>query len=149
MPIPIPADEPDPTPGPRRLMPMPTGTVIRIADVPPESQATMTVDPDHAREIFKVMGNEQASTFGAGANQRHPYMHRTESVDYAVVLTNEIVLLLDDSEVLLKAGDVVIQRGTNHAWANRTKNVTRMLYVLMDGEFSPALAEQFAAMGGH
>jgi hypothetical protein len=149
MPIPIPADEPDPTPGPRRLMPMPTGTVIRIADVPPESQATMTVDPNHAREIFKVMGNEQASTFGAGANQRHPYMHRTESVDYAVVLTNEIVLLLDDSEVLLKAGDVVIQRGTNHAWANRTKNVTRMLYVLMDGEFSPALAEQFAAMGGH
>lgn len=149
MPIPIPADEPDPTPGPRRLMPMPTGTVIRIADVPPETQATMTVDPDHAREIFKVMGNEQASTFGAGANQRHPYMHRTESVDYAVVLTNEIVLLLDDSEVLLKAGDVVIQRGTNHAWANRTKSVTRMLYVLMDGKFSPELAAQFAAMGGH
>lgn len=149
MPIPIPADEPDPTPGPRRLMPMPTGTVIRIADVPPETQATMTVDPNHAREIFKVMGNEQASTFGAGANQRHPYMHRTESVDYAVVLTNEIVLLLDDSEVLLKAGDVVIQRGTNHAWANRTKNVTRMLYVLMDGKFSPQLAAQFAAMGGH
>lgn len=149
MPIPIPADEPDPTPGPRRLMPMPTGTVIRIADVPPETQATMTVDPNHAREIFKVMGNEGASTFGAGANQRHPYMHRTESVDYAVVLTNEIVLLLDDSEVLLKAGDVVIQRGTNHAWANRTKNVTRMLYVLMDGKFSPELAAQFAAMGGH
>lgn len=149
MPIPIPADEPDPTPGPRRLMPMPLGTVIRIADVPPETQATMTVHPDHAREIFKVMGNEQASTFGAGTNQRHPYMHRTESVDYAVVLTNEIVLLLDDSEVLLKAGDVVIQRGTNHAWANRTKQVTRMLYVLMDGEFSPELAAQFAAMGGH
>ena len=130
-------------------MPMPTGTVIRIADVPPETQATMTIDPNHAREIFKVMGNEQASTFGAGANQRHPYMHRTESVDYAVVLTNEIVLLLDDSEVPLKAGDVVIQRGTHHAWANRTKNVTRMLYVLMDGTFSPELAAQFAAMGGH
>jgi hypothetical protein len=144
MPIPIPADEPDPTPGPRRLMPMPTGTVIRIADVPPESQATMTVDPDHAREIFKVMGNEQASTFGAGANQRHPYMHRTESVDYAVVLTNEIVLLLDDSEVLLKAGDVVIQRGTNHAWANRSGRPCRMLFILIDGAYAPEIAQALA-----
>lgn len=149
MPIPIPADEPDPTPGPRRLIPTPLGTVIRVADVPPETQGVMAVDPNHAREIFKAMGQENASTFGAGANTRHPYMHRTESVDYAIVLTNEIVLLLDDTEVLLKAGDVVIQRGTNHAWANRTKNYTRMLYVLMDGKFSPELAEQFAAMGGH
>ena len=150
MPIPIHPDEPDPTPGPRRLMPGPMGTVIRVSDIPPETQTTRTIDPDHAREIFKSMGSENASTFGAGANKRHPFMHRTESVDYAFVLTNEIFMLLDDSEVLLKAGDVVIQRGTNHAWSNRSKNVTRMLYVLMDGKFDPELARQFAAMaGGH
>ncbi len=148
MPIPIHAEEPDPTPGPRRLMPGPLGTVIRVSDIPPETERTTAIDPNHAREIFKAMGNETASTFGAGANKRHPFMHRTESIDYAFVLTNEIVMLLDDSEVLLKAGDVVIQRGTNHAWSNRTKNVTRMLYVLMDGKFDPELERAFAALGG-
>ena len=148
MPIVIHADEPDPTPGPRRLTPFPGGTVIRIADVPPETEVTRAIDPGRARELFKDMGNEGASTFGAGANKRHPFMHRTESVDYAFVLTNEIYLILDDSEVLLTAGDAVIQRGTNHAWSNRTQHVTRMLYVLMDGKFDPQLAQQFAALGG-
>ena len=83
------------------------------------------------------MGNERGSTFGA--NQRHPYMHRTETVDYAVVLEGEVVLMLDDEEVHLKAGDVVIQRGTNHAWSNRSKSVVRMLYVLIDGKFDEEL----------
>ena len=148
MPIVIRADEPDPTPGPRRLMPGPLGTVIRVSDIPPETDTTHAIDPNHARELFKTMGNEHASTFGAGANKRHPFMHRTESIDYAFVLTNQIYLLLDDSEVLLEAGDVVIQRGTNHAWSNRTKSATRMLYVLMDGKFDPELARQLAALGG-
>ena len=61
-------------------------------------------------------------------------MHRTETVDYAVVLEGEIVMLLDDDEVHLKAGDVVIQRGTNHAWSNRSGKPVKMLYVLIDGE---------------
>ena len=47
-------------------------------------------------------------------------MHRTETVDYAVVLEGELTLLLDDEDIVLKAGDVVIQRGTNHAWSNRS-----------------------------
>ena len=87
------------------------------------------------------MGNEGASTFGHGG--RHPFMHRTETIDYAVVLAGEIVLLLDDEEVHLKAGDVVIQRGTNHAWSNRSNQPCRMLYVLIDGEFAPELAAMF------
>ncbi|RPI44311.1 MAG: cupin domain-containing protein [Betaproteobacteria bacterium] len=150
MPIVIHADEPDPTPGPRRLTPASSGTVIRVSDIPPETEVTHDIDPNHARELFKAMGSENASTFGAGANKRHPFMHRTETLDYAFVLTNEIYLLLDDSEVLLKAGDVVIQRGTNHAWSNRSKDVTRMLYVLMDGKFDPELARQLGALGdGH
>src|SRR5574337_484935 len=59
-------------------------------------------------------------------NRRHPFMHRTETVDYAVVLEGEVTMLLDDSEVHLKQGDVVIQRGTNHAWSNRSKKPVRM-----------------------
>ena len=70
-------------------------------------------------------------------------MHRTETVDYAVVLDGEIFLVLDEGEVKLTTGDVVIQRGTNHAWSNRSGKSVRMLYVLIDGEFDPALEAQF------
>ncbi len=65
-------------------------------------------------------------------------MHRTESVDYGVVIEGELTLVLDDSEVLLKPGSVVVQRGTNHAWANRSGQPCRMLFVLVDGQYEPA-----------
>ena len=68
-------------------------------------------------------------------------MHRTETVDYALVLEGEIYLVLDDSEVLLKAGDVVVQRGTDHAWANRSDKVARMAFILVDGKFTPELKQ--------
>lgn len=67
-------------------------------------------------------------------------MHRTQTLDYAVVLEVEITMLLDDSEVHLNAGDVVIQRGTNHAWSNRSGKPVRMLYVLIDGQYDGDLA---------
>ena len=70
-------------------------------------------------------------------------MHRTETLDYAVVLEGEITMLLDDSEVNLKAGDVVIQRRTNHAWSNRSGKPVKMLYVLIDGKFDETLHNTF------
>jgi len=72
-------------------------------------------------------------------------MHRTETVDYAVVLSGEITMLLDHSEVELKAGDIVVQVGTNHAWSNRSGKPCRMLFVLIDGKFDPELSEKFKA----
>jgi mannose-6-phosphate isomerase-like protein (cupin superfamily) len=66
-------------------------------------------------------------------------VHRTESIDYGIILEGEIHLVLDDSEVLLRAGDVVIQRGTDHAWANRSDQVCRVAFILIDGRFSPEL----------
>lgn len=66
-------------------------------------------------------------------------IHRTESIDYGIVLEGEIYLVLDDSEVLLHAGDVVVQRGTNHAWANRSDKVVRMAFILVDGKFTDQL----------
>ncbi len=140
-PEPITREEPDPTTGPRRIHPTPRGTVFRISEVAPETDAIRNLTPEKAREIFRAVGNEAASTFGRGGH--HPLMHRTETVDYAVVLEGEIYLVLDDTEVKLTTGDVVIQRGTNHAWSNRSGKPVRMLYVLIDGEFDPELADTF------
>jgi len=67
-------------------------------------------------------------------------VHRTASIDYGIVLEGEITLVLDDSEVTLQAGDIVVQRGTDHAWANRGSETARVVFVLVDGEFDPALA---------
>ncbi len=142
-PVVIRNDEPDPTLGPRSLHPAPQGTVIRISIVPPETEAILKLDANKAQEGFKGVGNAGASTLGRGA--RHPLMHRTETLDYAVVLEGEIILLLDDSEMQLKAGDVVIQRGTNHAWSNRSGRPVRMLYILIDGNFDPELARVLKA----
>lgn len=63
-------------------------------------------------------------------------MHRTESIDYGIVLEGEITLVLDDSEVTARAGDIVVQRGTDHAWANRGDCTARVAFVLVGGEFA-------------
>lgn len=63
-----------------------------------------------------------------------PHMHRTETIDYVIVLEGEIEMDMDDSTVRLKAGDVMVQRGTNHAWANRSGARARVAFVLLDAE---------------
>lgn len=133
----IAADEPDPTLEPRTIQPPKNGTVIRIAELEPETEALLNVTSAAAREIFKASGNEDASTWGRGG--RHPMMHRTETVDYVVILEGELVMLLDDQDVLLKQGDVVIQRGTHHAWSNRSGRKVRLMYVLLDGQYDADL----------
>ena len=110
------------------LAPPPRGTNFRISEFPPEDPEEMkAIDGSRA---FAEVG--AAQTLVAGA--RHPFMHRTATIDYAIVLEGEITLLLDDSEVDLKAGDVVIQRGTNHAWSNRGEGLCRMAFILIDAE---------------
>lgn len=98
------------------------GTIFRIVDFPPEGGA-------RSREaILQEMG---VADHGGG---RHAAMHRTRSVDYAIVLEGEIDMLLDDSEVHLEAGDVLVQQGTNHAWVNRGAQTCRMAFVLVDAK---------------
>jgi quercetin dioxygenase-like cupin family protein len=73
-------------------------------------------------------------------------MHRTKTVDYGIVLEGEIDLELDDgSETHLGPGDLVVQRGTAHAWYNRSDRVTRMLFVLVDGAFTDELRSALGA----
>jgi quercetin dioxygenase-like cupin family protein len=61
-----------------------------------------------------------------------PRMHRTETIDYVIVLEGEIEMDMDNSTVKMKAGDVMVQRGTNHAWANRSDKRARVAFVLID-----------------
>ena len=63
--------------------------------------------------------------------RRHPGMHKTDTVDYAIVLSGEIYAVMDEGEVLLRAGDCLIQRGTSHAWSNRTQEPCVIAFVLV------------------
>jgi quercetin dioxygenase-like cupin family protein len=76
---------------------------------------------------------------GHAGGQRSP-MHRTRTLDYGIVLEGEMMLILSDSEVALSAGDVVVQRGTDHAWENRSAKPAKMAFVLVDAEFDGALS---------
>jgi len=66
-------------------------------------------------------------------------MHRTRTLDYMVVIEGEVVLVLEDSEVVLKKSDVVVQRGTNHAWENRSDVRARLAFFHIDAQFSGEL----------
>jgi mannose-6-phosphate isomerase-like protein (cupin superfamily) len=129
----------DPTTGPLTLLPPKHGTRIRFVDIPPDTADYLAHGASRMKDAFEQLGDAKAST--VKANSPHPLMHRTETVDYGIVIEGEITLVLDDSEVLLKPGSVVVQRGTNHAWANRSGQPCRMLFVLIDGKYEPAIAE--------
>jgi mannose-6-phosphate isomerase-like protein (cupin superfamily) len=132
----------DPSLGPLVLPPPKQGTRIRFVDIPPDTADYLAHGAARMQDAFAQIGDTHAST--VKANSPHPLMHRTESVDYGLVIEGEMTLVLDDSEVPLKPGSVVVQRGTNHAWANRSGRPCRMLFVLVDGAYEPALAAALA-----
>jgi mannose-6-phosphate isomerase-like protein (cupin superfamily) len=128
----------DPSTGALRLPPPKSGTRMRFVDVPPDTQEFLDHGAAKMKDAFSQVGDVSAST--VKAHSPHPLMHRTESIDYGIVIEGEMTLVLDDSEVLLKPGSVVVQRGTNHAWANRSGKPCRMLFILIDGAYAPDLA---------
>jgi naringenin degradation protein FdeH len=98
---------------------------------PNEREFTIMPGAGHLIRIIDI--------YPPGMGGKRTVMHRTKSLDYAIVIQGEIVLVLDDSEVVLKQSDVVVQRGTDHAWENRTDTVTRMAFFHIDAEFSDEL----------
>ena len=78
-------------------------------------------------EYFSSVGAQVADA----AARRHPGMHKTDTVDYAIVLSGEIYAVMDEGEVLLRAGDCLVQRGTSHAWSNRTQTPCVIAFVLV------------------
>jgi len=133
---------PDPTVGPIVLPPPRHGTRMRFVDIPPDTADYLAHGAARMHDAFAQIGDAQAST--VRADSPHPLMHRTESVDYGIVIEGEMTLVLDEGEVLLKAGSVVVQRGTNHAWANRSGQPCRMFVVLVDGQYHQAVAPALA-----
>jgi mannose-6-phosphate isomerase-like protein (cupin superfamily) len=122
-PAPIRPQEPEPTDGPLRVPAPSHGTRIRLNDF----------YPGHIQKLPER------------ADGRHRMMHRTRSIDYGIVLEGELYLILDDRELELHAGDIVIQRGTDHGWENRSDRVARMAFILIDGRFSDELRARLPA----
>ena len=129
---------PDPTLGPLVLPPPQSGTRIRFVDIPPDTPEFLARGAERMHDAFSQIGDAAAST--VKTDSPHPLMHRTESVDYGVVIEGELTLVLDEGAVPLRPGSVVVQRGTNHAWANRSGAPCRMLFVLVDGRFDASVA---------
>ena len=109
------------------LMPPVGGTVIKYIDFPPEGTATQPAQGDRP----PMLGERGLRRFPD--SPIHPGMHETDTIDYAIVLSGEIVAIMDEGETLMKQGDVLIQRATSHAWANRSNAPCRVLFVLVDG----------------
>jgi naringenin degradation protein FdeH len=117
-----------------------TGLVSTLLWVTDESPADIAGNADRAAREIGIAPPGRGSIFRVvdfppGCE---PFMHRTRSIDYAVVLEGEIDMLVDDSEVHLCTGDVLIQQGTNHGWTNRGKNACRIAFVLIGAEDIPA-----------
>src|SRR5262249_11858026 len=107
----------------RGISPPDNGTVIRVIEfLPLDPTAVAQMDPE------LMMRNVGSHAPDKGLPVKHPLMHRTRSVDYAIIMAGEIDLMLDDTVVHLKAGDVVIQQATNHAWINRGSQPCRILF---------------------
>ena len=119
----------DPATKPIGISPPDNGTKFRVVEFPPLEPATEAkMEPNFLQNSV----GERAPSKGLPVT--HPLMHRTRSVDYAVVLSGEIDMKLDDAVVHLKPGDVVVQQATNHAWINRGTQPCRILFVLMDAK---------------
>ena len=119
------------------LAPPRGGTRIRVCDFEPERHDLNEEARAAGLSDFAAIGG--ADAFRGGADGPHALMHRTETVDYGIVLEGEIVLVLEETETVVKAGDIVVQFGTNHAWSNRSGKLCRMAFILIDGSFDAGL----------
>ncbi|MFM9967687.1 MAG: cupin domain-containing protein [Burkholderiales bacterium] len=108
-------------------MPPLGGTVFKYLDIPPDN-----IDAKRVIDAGKIESSEPGLRRVPG-HPLHPGMHETDSIDYAIVLSGEIYAVMEENETLLKAGDVLIQCATMHAWSNRSNDVCRILFVLVDG----------------
>ncbi|MBR0755330.1 cupin domain-containing protein [Bradyrhizobium jicamae] len=123
--------EADPTDSPLRLMPPKNGSVFRILTFLPQTapEAASPATAAHADDsgISAALAKGKASGRAAGS-------HVTDTTDYVVMLSGEIYALVDSGEVLMKPGDVLVQRGTSHSWVNRSQQPASLAFVLIDAQ---------------
>ncbi len=114
----------------------PSGLISTLLWITDESPADVDRKDDRAAREIGISPPERGSIFRVvdfptGAKGE---MHRTRSIDYAVVIEGEIDMLLPDGEVHLRAGDVLVQQATDHAWENRGKGNCRIAFILIDAK---------------
>jgi mannose-6-phosphate isomerase-like protein (cupin superfamily) len=115
----------------RKLEPPPGGSIFRFAAIPPDDPR---VSPEEReRQTAKLFAQMDAAHCRSDTS-RHPGMHKTRTIDYVVLLSGEVTLLLDKGEVDLKPFDVVVQRGTSHAWVNKGSEPALIAAVLIDAK---------------
>ena len=110
------------------VCPPPGGTVLRVIDFPPQ-QGSRAEQAALAGQVFKLLYPDARHL----PSERSAGMHETDTIDYAIVLAGELWAVMDKDETLLKVGDILIQRGTNHSWENRSAAMARVAFVLIDG----------------
>jgi mannose-6-phosphate isomerase-like protein (cupin superfamily) len=107
-------------------------TLTAVPEVEPNERPFTIMPPTgHLLRLIKLYPGSRGG--------KRTVMHRTRTLDYMVVIQGEAVLHLTDSEVVLGPGDVVVQRGTDHAWENRSESVTRMAFFHLDARFGDEL----------
>jgi mannose-6-phosphate isomerase-like protein (cupin superfamily) len=114
----------------KTIEPPPKGSVCRVITFPPDAVYAGKVGASEVAAFYAAAGSPAASTYSPRAP--HPYMQKTRTLDFCLVLEGRITLVLDTQEVDLEAGDTVIQRGANHAWSNRSSEHCVIAFTLID-----------------
>lgn len=128
-PAPAPIEATDTIAEHKGVLPPTGGTVLRVIDFPPQT-GSRAEQAALAAQVFALLYPDADHHAGS---ERSAGMHTTDTVDYAIVLQGEIWAVMDRDETLLKAGDILIQRGTSHSWENRGAAMARVAFVLIDG----------------
>ncbi len=118
---------------PHSIEPPPNGSVLNVVTFPPDAAWKGKINASDVEAFFKSMGSPKASTLSPQAP--HPYMQKTRTLEFGIVLEGELVLVLDTQEVVVRKGDFVVQRGTNHAWSNKTDKPAVIAIATHDGKF--------------
>lgn len=108
----------------QKIEPEHAGSLFRLIEYPPDSIRLKSID---TKAHFSSMGVDTTND----PVKAHPGMHKTNTIDYVVIVKGEIYAVLDEGEVLLRAGDCLIQRGTHHAWSNRSNEPCLIAFVLI------------------
>lgn len=121
--------------GDRSLRPLkhdpdPSGTIFRLVEIPPESKTSF-----NAAGIFQELGSTNKPS--ESDSSRHPTMHKTNSIDYLVVISGEMIMEMEEGSTLLQQGDCIVQRGTNHAWVNKSDKSCLIAAILIDAKPAP------------
>ena len=130
-----PHEEPAPQGKQFKIGPERGGVILRFVDFAPDTE----YDTAQMSKFLEQVGGHEARADG---NARHFWFHKTATLDYGIVLEGEIWAMMDVGETLMTAGDVIIQRATNHSWSNRSSKPCRMVFVLID-----AMGDASAAAG--